>query len=73
MEGLIESILEFGFVKIPGGIGWDKYIKDEVEIVIVPTKKGRIPAFRYAADAYKVMRSKEDVKFIYEFLTGNKL
>ena len=50
-----ELLLKCGFEKILGGIGWDKFIKDGVELSFAPlVGGGYIPVYRFNNDYIKI-------------------
>ena len=50
-----DLLLKCGFKKILGGIGWDKFIKDGVELSFAPlVGGGYIPVYRFNNDYIKI-------------------
>lgn len=68
-----ELLLKCGFEKILGGIGWDKFIKDGVELSFAPlVGGGYIPVYRFNNDYIKI-RFLHQLQNLFYTLTQKEL
>ncbi len=63
---------KFSFQFFDGGIGWNKYSKDKVEIVLVPTDKGLLPGF-FIGGEYTYLQSVHKLQNLYYSLKVKEL
>ncbi len=69
-----ERLLEFGFEKTDGGIGWDYFKKGDFMLTHVPTNKGKIPAiYNEKSGKYKYILYVHQLQNLYFALEQKEL